>query len=237
MTESQNNPWHLSETEPETDLENPKSFKVTLYRSGFNDIEIVLAAKDSTQACQKAIKAYGSWNVVRVRNVKKCPEYPHVSGDHIVIGPECFADSEEKNIMWKGQHFRASSDEHETLTMIQAAAAKFLALANGGLSKEAEDSLFESLTRAFNAGYQAHAEDASAKAEAAADYERDQEVRREEYARDIEPVCGMAEEPEEVKQLRRQRRQDQADLIDLILHYKNPADDETRMRQIRVVMD
>jgi hypothetical protein len=227
-------------TKSESDQDKPKSFEVTLYRSGFDDIEILLAAKDSAQACHKAIKAYGSWNVVRVRNVKECPEYPHISGDHIIIGPECFADSDETTVCWKGRNYRLASEQAETLTMIQATAAKFLALANGGLSREAEDSLFESLTRAFNAGYQAHADDLRAKAEADVlqqdqqEFEEHMDAQAPIYA---EPVCGMAEEPEEVKQLRRQRRQDQADLIDLILHYKNPADEEARMRQIRVVMD
>ncbi|MFS0718848.1 hypothetical protein ABC337_04945 [Arthrobacter sp. 1P04PC] len=101
----------------------PKLFDVVLYRSGFDDITIQLAAKDSAQACQKAIKAYGSWNVARVRNVKE------------------------------------------------------------------------------------------------------------------KPACGVAEETEEQKQIRGKRKQDQADLIELILSYRNPADEEARMRQIRVVMD
>ena len=49
--------------------------------------------------------------------------------------------------------------------------------------------------------------------------------------------CSIAEMSEESKQAWRQRRADQAELIDWILHYKNPADDETRLRQIRLVME
>ena len=164
-------------------------------------------------------------------------QFPYASnlGGHIIIGPECFSDAAEQNIMWKGQHFKATPErQDETLVMIQAAAAKhmFIALAEN-LPKAAEDALMEYLTRAFNAGYQSHADDIAAKVN---------QEGFDKWAADVEtpPIaaeCGMAEEPEEVKQVRRQRRQDQADLIDLILHYKNPADEETRMRQIRVVMD
>lgn len=50
-------------------------------------------------------------------------------------------------------------------------------------------------------------------------------------------VPGMAQEPEECRQARIQRDADKAAVIELILSYRNPADDETRMRQIKVVMD
>lgn len=33
------------------------------------------------------------------------------------------------------------------------------------------------------------------------------------------------------------RRADKADLVDLILHYKNPADDNAKLRQIKIVME
>lgn len=49
--------------------------------------------------------------------------------------------------------------------------------------------------------------------------------------------CAIAELSEEGKAMMAQRKADQADLIDWILHYKNPADDETRLRQIRLVME
>ena len=49
--------------------------------------------------------------------------------------------------------------------------------------------------------------------------------------------CGMAEQSAEDRRRQLERRQDQADLIDLILSYRNPASDEARMRQIRVVME
>lgn len=49
--------------------------------------------------------------------------------------------------------------------------------------------------------------------------------------------CGIAELSEEDKQRRLLRKADQADLIDWILHYKNPADEETKLRQIRLVME
>lgn len=49
--------------------------------------------------------------------------------------------------------------------------------------------------------------------------------------------CAQAELSEEGKAMMAQRKADQADLIDWILHYKNPADDETKLRQIRLVME
>lgn len=49
--------------------------------------------------------------------------------------------------------------------------------------------------------------------------------------------CGIAELSEEDKQRQLQRKADQSDLINWILHYKNPADDEEKLRQIRLVME
>jgi hypothetical protein len=49
--------------------------------------------------------------------------------------------------------------------------------------------------------------------------------------------CCTPELSEEDKQRILQRQADKADLIDWILHYKNPADDETKLRQIRLVME
>lgn len=49
--------------------------------------------------------------------------------------------------------------------------------------------------------------------------------------------CGMAELSEEGKLRRLQRKADQSDLINWILHYKNPADDDEKLRQIRLVME
>lgn len=49
--------------------------------------------------------------------------------------------------------------------------------------------------------------------------------------------CVMAELSEEGKQWQIQRKADQSDLINWILHYKNPADDETKLRQIKLVME
>jgi len=48
---------------------------------------------------------------------------------------------------------------------------------------------------------------------------------------------GMAELSEEDKQWQLQRKADQSDLINWILHYKNPADDAGKLRQIRLVME
>lgn len=49
--------------------------------------------------------------------------------------------------------------------------------------------------------------------------------------------CALAPLTEEDKQHLLQRKADQADIIDWILHYKNPADDEAKLRQIRLVME
>jgi hypothetical protein len=279
MTETQNNPD--CNADPGS---GPKFFDVVLYRSGFDDITIRLAAKDSAQACQKAIKAYGSWNIVRVRNagpvfcnrcdiaLDKNPEYPYVSdlGEHIIIGPECFSDKAEQNIMWKGQHYAATSDatDDEQLQKINHDVAQTLKL---NLSSAHAETLINivgaAIEQAYRVGFISGRRSIDEEGEDNESYEADQEVRRAEYAQGIEipqcvdlgterrekagltptdpipesawaqPSIGMAEEPEEAKQARRQRKQDQADLIELILHYKNPADEETRMRQIRVVMD
>lgn len=48
---------------------------------------------------------------------------------------------------------------------------------------------------------------------------------------------GMAEEPEEAIQARLQRAQDQINVIGMILHYKNYATEEEKLRQIRVVVE
>jgi len=48
---------------------------------------------------------------------------------------------------------------------------------------------------------------------------------------------AMAVESEEGRQWRLQRRYDQSELVEWILHYKNPADDETKLRQIRLVLE
>jgi hypothetical protein len=131
-------------------------------------------------------------------------------------------------------------EKPETLTMLQAAAAKYLYIAlDNSLPVNAEGVLNEHMTRAWNAGYQSHADDIMAKA--IPELEVNQ-AGFDEWADKVEqaPVaaeCGMAEEPEEAKQWRLQRDADKASVIDLILHYKNPADEETRMRQIRVVME
>lgn len=47
----------------------------------------------------------------------------------------------------------------------------------------------------------------------------------------------MAEEPEEAIQERLQRSQDQIGLIMMILHHRNHASDEEKLRQIRVVVE
>lgn len=49
--------------------------------------------------------------------------------------------------------------------------------------------------------------------------------------------CAIAELSEEGKQWQLQRKADQSDLINWILHYKNPADDDAKLRQIRLVME
>lgn len=66
----------------------------------------------------------------------------------------------------------------------------------------------------------------------------------EESGVDVEPAkptgmddTAMAKESEEGRQWRLQRKYDQAELIEWILHYKNPADDETKLRQIRLVLE
>lgn len=189
MSETQTNPKCDADADS-----GPKFFDVVLYRSGFDDITIRLAAKDSAQACHKAIKAYGSWNVVRVRNVKENPQ------------PETLA-----------------------------------ALINQALGGTHD--LAEVVTRAYNAGYEDHTADVQGQPTFCnrCDIKVDQEGFNE-WADKVEPTpadpeIGMTEEPEEANQWRIQRDADKASVIDLILHYKNPADDEKRMRQIRVVMD
>lgn len=49
--------------------------------------------------------------------------------------------------------------------------------------------------------------------------------------------CGISELSEEDKQRQLQRKADKSDLINWILHYKNPADDDAMLRQIRLVME
>jgi hypothetical protein len=49
--------------------------------------------------------------------------------------------------------------------------------------------------------------------------------------------CAPAEMTAETKAWFQQRKADQSDLITWILHYKNPADDEVKMRQIRLVIE
>lgn len=56
-------------------------------------------------------------------------------------------------------------------------------------------------------------------------------------AREEDTECAMAELSEEGKASMVQHKADQADLIEWILNYKNPADDETKLRQIRLVME
>lgn len=48
--------------------------------------------------------------------------------------------------------------------------------------------------------------------------------------------CGPELSAEDQQRLV-QRQADKADLIEWILHYKNPADDDTKLRQIRLVME
>jgi len=54
---------------------------------------------------------------------------------------------------------------------------------------------------------------------------------------EADPEIGMAELSEEGKQWQLQRKADQSDLINWILHYKNPADESDKLRQIRLVME
>lgn len=60
-----------------------------------------------------------------------------------------------------------------------------------------------------------------------------------EKDRGMAPVeeCSIPELSEEDKQRQLQRKADQSDLINWILHYKNPADDTEKLRQIRLVME
>lgn len=59
----------------------------------------------------------------------------------------------------------------------------------------------------------------------------------EEKSMEAGTEVGMAELSEEGKQRQLQRKADQSDLINWILHYKNPADDDTKLRQIRLVTE
>lgn len=52
-----------------------------------------------------------------------------------------------------------------------------------------------------------------------------------------EKECGMAVLSDEGKAIAAQHAEDSLNLIDLILHYRNPADDAARLRQIRIVME
>lgn len=52
----------------------------------------------------------------------------------------------------------------------------------------------------------------------------------------ITEAC-IAELSEEDKQWQIQRKADQSDLINWILHYKNPADNAEKLRQIKLVME
>jgi hypothetical protein len=51
------------------------------------------------------------------------------------------------------------------------------------------------------------------------------------------PEASIAELSEEGKHWQMQRKADQAVLIEWILHYKNPADDATKLRQIKLVIE
>lgn len=53
----------------------------------------------------------------------------------------------------------------------------------------------------------------------------------------VDPEVGIPELSEDGKQWQLQRKADQSDLINWILHYKNPADDAEKLRQIRLVME
>jgi hypothetical protein len=58
-----------------------------------------------------------------------------------------------------------------------------------------------------------------------------------ELCTEAAPEAGIAELSEEGKQWQIQRKADQAELIAWILHYKNPVDDETKLRQIKLVIE
>lgn len=60
---------------------------------------------------------------------------------------------------------------------------------------------------------------------------------RKAKAPSVEPSPGMPILSEEDERRYLQRKIDQAELIEWILHYKNPIDDEARLRQVRLVME
>jgi hypothetical protein len=38
------------------------------------------------------------------------PLYPHQSGDHTIIGPECFTDADAQGIMYRGQFYKLQTE-------------------------------------------------------------------------------------------------------------------------------
>lgn len=64
-----------------------------------------------------------------------------------------------------------------------------------------------------------------------------EDVARAETGVETSELATMAEEPPEAIQARLQRAQDQIDVIKLILHHKNYASDEEKLRQVRVVVE
>lgn len=269
-----------------------RHWDVAMYRSGFDDITIRLVAKDSQQACQKALKAYGSWNVVRTREIESAidnsglwerPWMPTTQeGEELTLnqivteaigtGSICWHETPtgifnsemaswvaggaineiEKLVFWQIEN------ERKTWPGIRPQGGeidekRLRENANALIWAEEFDKLDGFPDQGTMIGWFANAMQAAVEldrrkremdASSATDIRKAEEAVKEEYDRyqetkcaPSESECGKATQSEEDKLRWQQRQADKADIIEMILSYRNPASDEEKLRQVRVVMD